>query len=466
MNEDNPHWTMVGPVRQLPRGRYEEYSPYSYSHPSWQEQHDDEQRALAQCLFEERTRKTTQGRVLSQLESELRAAVGITFDLTTDAKDRMSVQRNEYVSAAIKELKGKPAEAWEKQLEQSRSTLQKVEQQVAALQVELKARLARRFWCVEVTTVQREAVRRHFRQRAPHGKDAALYKMLQHSAESYVAHEFVAGSMYELQRAVGALEQYKYARHGEQCPICKKGTLVDRKRALDGGVFVGCSRYPDCRHAWGIELGTTSSGAESTDSSVQVAGVAITQAMTAIEAEHETRRQVETMTAPCTDVVDGVTTTEKETEKQMAESKTESKNIASVGGIASYLVEMTKDDTKDAAWRSSADRAVDILKEPAKIALRKFRTGYMAPVAKFALTAIDHPIGEGIFSWCAGVTIVGYGPLRNNMLGPRTMRLSKELRVKGIKPITDLVSKTILDPVRKTIVALVETLPEDAIGTV
>jgi hypothetical protein len=43
------------------------------------------------------------------------------------------------------------------------------------------------------------------------------------------------------------------------------------------------------------------------------------------------------------------------------------------------------------------------------------------------------------------------------------MRLSKELRVKGIKPFTDLFAKTIIAPVRVAIVKLVENLPDEGV---
>lgn len=544
---------------------------YSYSSPpygdSWQEQRDAEQRELAQVLNEERSRRSSQERAISALESELRRVLETTFDLTHDTKDRTTSQRNEYVSGPGRELAGKPACAWETQLVQSKCVLKKVELQVTVLQAELKQRTLRRFWATEVHANKLDMLRLHFRQQADHTK---LLKELHIEAERYADRACTTGcSVPELQRMVDAQAQHKHVRAGEACPTCKKGKLVDRTRGFDGGKFVGCDRYPDCRHAWSVELGTTSP----TAGSVMAISEAVAPTTAAIMAEPEemqftkaskgtsaelasalslagfmtksfsqceagelciaagmdakkpievpelnaglrndqelaawaallleAKRQgkldalqaacrkrlhqrfshrtasdkVRALTplwvqfqgeaaAPCTGAADGVTTDEKETVKQMAENKATTGTM-SIKDAASLLFGMTVDDTGDAVWRSSADRAVDILKDPAKIALRKVRTGPAATGAKFLLKAIDHPIGEGIFSWCAGVTLVGYGPLRGKALGPRTARLSKELRVKGIKPITDLVSKTILDPVRKAIVTLVESLPEDANG--
>ncbi|MCY1459614.1 Topoisomerase DNA binding C4 zinc finger [compost metagenome] len=32
------------------------------------------------------------------------------------------------------------------------------------------------------------------------------------------------------------------------CPRCQQGTLVVRSRRSDGNRFLGCSRFPACRH--------------------------------------------------------------------------------------------------------------------------------------------------------------------------------------------------------------------------
>lgn len=58
-----------------------------------------------------------------------------------------------------------------------------------------------------------------------------------------------------------------------------------------------------------------------------------------------------------------------------------------------------------------------------------------------------------------GWSIMGYGPLRGTTLGPRTTRLSKELRVRGLKPITDLVGKRFIRPISKRLTTLIEGLP-------
>jgi len=44
----------------------------------------------------------------------------------------------------------------------------------------------------------------------------------------------------------GATPAPDLAGVGEQCPTCGKGTLVARTGRY--GPFVGCDRYPDCRH--------------------------------------------------------------------------------------------------------------------------------------------------------------------------------------------------------------------------
>lgn len=33
-----------------------------------------------------------------------------------------------------------------------------------------------------------------------------------------------------------------------ECPTCKSGRLVPRRSVTNGGIFLGCSRYPACNH--------------------------------------------------------------------------------------------------------------------------------------------------------------------------------------------------------------------------
>lgn len=54
---------------------------------------------------------------------------------------------------------------------------------------------------------------------------------------------------------------------------------------------------------------------------------------------------------------------------------------------------------------------------------------------------------------------MGYGPLCSATLGPKTMRLSKELRVRGLKPITDVIGKKFIRPISKHLTTLIEGLP-------
>ena len=39
----------------------------------------------------------------------------------------------------------------------------------------------------------------------------------------------------------------KAGQVGESCPTCKKGKLTGRQSQA-GAAFIGCTRYPECRH--------------------------------------------------------------------------------------------------------------------------------------------------------------------------------------------------------------------------
>jgi len=146
-------------------------------------------------------------------------------------------------------------------------------------------------------------------------------------------------------------------------------------------------------------------------------------------------------------------------DKKDSAEKAEKTDKLTVAGILGAVATMTKEDTEDAAWRTAADEATEIVKP----GVRKLAQGAakMSPAfSKFLVNAIDTPIGEGVVAWVTGIAIVGYGPLRGKTLGTKTLRLSKELRVKGIKPITDLVAKKIISPVRKELTDLIMSLPD------
>lgn len=125
--------------------------------------------------------------------------------------------------------------------------------------------------------------------------------------------------------------------------------------------------------------------------------------------------------------------------------------------IVDIMVATTKEDGEDAAWLTAADEALEIGKPVARQIVREFAGP--GPIAKKALAMIDSPIGEGAVAWTMGWAIMGYGPLRGKELGARTMRLSKALRVRGLKPLTDVVGKKFIRPISKRLTTLIEGLP-------
>jgi len=38
-------------------------------------------------------------------------------------------------------------------------------------------------------------------------------------------------------------------RLNDECPECKKGNLIIRQNTENHNFFLGCTMYPDCRHA-------------------------------------------------------------------------------------------------------------------------------------------------------------------------------------------------------------------------
>lgn len=159
----------------------------------------------------------------------------------------------------------------------------------------------------------------------------------------------------------------------------------------------------------------------------------------------------------CTDAapVGMVVEKDKVEESIMTDTKGYGKNT--IDGIVETVVTATKDDSADAAWRTAADEALEIGKPVARQIVKEFAGS--GPIGKKALSAIDSPIGEGAVAWTMGWAIMGYGPLRGNTLGPKTMRLSKELRVRGLKPITDAIGRKFIRPISKRLTTLIEGLP-------
>jgi ssDNA-binding Zn-finger/Zn-ribbon topoisomerase 1 len=239
------------------------------------------------------------------------------------------------------------------------------------------------------------------------------------------------GRISGLESVVKSMSQsYKIFSTGQLCPICGR-RLVERSRSSDGGKFIGCSEYPDCRFAWSIQYGATVNGVESKaparettkcNSSVHVSKIA----------------------------------QESEESDMVANAKTGSNSESTtVDSIVSAVVAATKEDGADAAWRTAADEATEMAKPVVKQILKEVGGNWTKPL----IARIDTPIGTGAVAWFTGWAIMSYGPFRGKALGPKTLRLSKELRIAGLKPLTDTVAKRFVTPMRKRLTSLIEELP-------
>jgi hypothetical protein len=148
--------------------------------------------------------------------------------------------------------------------------------------------------------------------------------------------------------------------------------------------------------------------------------------------------------------------------KVKGESMTEYKAVvastSTISGLMAAGVEMAKDDLGDATWRTAAAEAIELAKVPVKAGLKRV-TGFGKPFAKFMHDAVDTPLGEGALAVTLGFGIAAYAPLRGKTLGPKTVRLSKELRVWGFEKYTSKVARFIIAPIRNELTALVESLP-------
>jgi ssDNA-binding Zn-finger/Zn-ribbon topoisomerase 1 len=501
-----------------------DYQWYTYAEPdrycNGQRPRDHEARAIQDVL---RSRE----RALCRVRNALRAALASLFRETRGNGDPAACQA--YVDDVCRQLEGQPVKAWDHRLLQTNAAIDEARAEINRLLPELRSRLAREFWATQVSDDQRAKVRACFRSTGSDG----LHKALWTSCHAWVDQNMTYGGTQQIRSQIAAREQHAPVLAGTKCPDCG-AQLVDRVRGRDDGKFVGCSRYPDCRYAWGMELGSTHSGV-----SVEQPGVSVVTtdsdplaALVRALARHFTTRDacdlcveagldlqrpmpldasdtssvawtvllceavvqgreqalqarvrgaLDVFGAGTSKVVDGLwatwssctscttpgtaaTVKKEEVKETMSEEKTMTTTAPGIGAAFDMFVEMTKDDTGDAAWRTGADETVEILKAPAMVALKKMqRTALGKPAAAWALKALNHPLGEGVFSWASGMAIVTYGPLRGKALGPKTMRLSKELRVKGIKPFTDLFAKTIIAPVRVAIVKLVENLPDEGV---
>ena len=174
-------------------------------------------------------------------------------------------------------------------------------------------------------------------------------------------------------------------------------------------------------------------------------------------ADARAKKEAAAKTAACT-AASAVGTTAKKDEVKKAMSDTKgSGGKGAIESIVDTVIDTTKEDGADAAWRTAADEALEIGKPVAKQIVKEFAGS--GAFAKKVLAAIDTPIGEGAVAWTMGWGIMGYGPLRGKALGAKTMRLSKELRVRGLKPITDAIGKKFIRPVSKRLTTLIEGLP-------
>jgi hypothetical protein len=148
--------------------------------------------------------------------------------------------------------------------------------------------------------------------------------------------------------------------------------------------------------------------------------------------------------------------------KVKGESMTEYKAVvastSTISGLMAAGVEMAKDDLGDATWRTAATEAIELAKVPVKAGLKRV-TGFGKPFAKFMHDAVDTPLGEGALAVTLGFGIAAYAPLCGKTLGPKTVRLSKELRVWGFEKYTSKVARFIIAPIRNELTALVESLP-------
>jgi len=158
----------------------------------------------------------------------------------------------------------------------------------------------------------------------------------------------------------------------------------------------------------------------------------------------------------CTDAAPvGMVVEKDKVEDNMMIDKSNRKST--IDTIVDTVVSTTKEDSVDAAWLTAADEALEIGKPVAKQILKEFAGS--GPMGKKVLSAIDSPIGEGAVAWTMGWAIMGYGPLRGNALGAKTLRLSKALRVRGLKPVTDMLAKRFIRPMSKRLTTLIEGLP-------
>ena len=144
--------------------------------------------------------------------------------------------------------------------------------------------------------------------------------------------------------------------------------------------------------------------------------------------------------------------------KNMESSRTDKveSNKGTLDTIIGAVVQRAQEDVVHAGWRTAADEALEIGKPVAKQILKEFAGA--GAFGKRAIAAIDTPLGEGVVALVMGWGIIGYGPLRGTKLGPRTMRLSKELSIRGFKPFTDLVAQRFIRPISKRLGTLIEGL--------
>lgn len=171
------------------------------------------------------------------------------------------------------------------------------------------------------------------------------------------------------------------------------------------------------------------------------------------EQQAESKRSKPCKSTAAEDTVDKKNVSKKDEETKKMASKTGEKST--FDSIVDTVTTTTKEDAVDASWRTAAAEATEIAKPVAKQILKEVGGTFAKPL----IAGIDTPIGTGAVSWVTGWAIMGYGPLRGKELGPKTMRLSKELRIAGIQPLTNALAKRFIAPMRKRLTTLLEDLP-------
>lgn len=138
-----------------------------------------------------------------------------------------------------------------------------------------------------------------------------------------------------------------------------------------------------------------------------------------------------------------------------AEKKKEITEMATVTGSTNRdLVSTFKADATEAAWRSAASTAVDLVRKPLAAGLE---ARLDSDTAKAASKFLNTPEGEAFLA-----VLLGSAPLFVDGLNkdPRVVKLAGEMRVQGISVVTDRVLKDLAGPIVEAFTKAVAGLPE------